>query len=199
MVDVLDCEEMAGSLFVDEHGCVLRNEEVIFCQAVRRGIGGCECSPLSADYANVSSLASVVAQEIATELPGVRFEIVEEDGDAVVRFDYLGGVVEVQVSWNEASNQLPLLTVRDGFSREQFASIVTENWYLAVAYAVEALHYLAAVERRSNCLVRVFSVANWGFSAGAESCGLQDAHRHANLSPLGVAQAVNLGVCPNDV
>ncbi len=187
MVDILECQEAVASLFVDEHGCVLRNEEVIFCQAVRRGIGGCECSPLSANYASVGSLASVVAQEIVTELPEVRFEIVEDDGNAVARFDYFGGVVEVQVSWNEASNQLPLLTVRDALSRDQFASIVTEDWYLAVAYVVEALHYLVAVERRSNCLVGLFLVANWGFPAGTESCGLQDAHRHANLSPLGVA------------
>jgi hypothetical protein len=145
MVDTLGCEEMVVSLFVDDHGCVLRGQEVVFCQAVRRGVGVCECSPLSGDYANVSSLASVIAQEIATELPEVRYEIVEDDGDAVVRFDYLGGVVEVEVSWDQASNQLPLLTVRDGLSRGQFAEIVTEDWYLAVAYAVEGLHYLAAM------------------------------------------------------
>jgi hypothetical protein len=145
MVDVLGCEETVASLFVDDHGCVLRDEEVIFCQAIRRGVGVCECSPLSADYANVSSLASVLAQEIATELPEVRFEIVEEDGNAGAKFDYLGGVVEVEVSWDQASNQLPLLTVRDGLSRGQFAEIVTEDWYLAVAYAVEGLHYLAAI------------------------------------------------------
>jgi hypothetical protein len=185
MVDVLNCEEAVASLFVDDHGCVLRDEEVIFCQVVRRGVGGCECSPLWADYANVGSLASVVAQEIATELPEVSYEIVEDDGNAVVRFDYLGGVVKVEVSWNEGSGQLPLLTVRDGLSRGWFAEIVTENWYLAVAYAVEALHYLTAVERL-NCLVGVFPVANWGFLAGTEPCGLQYTHRYANLSPLGV-------------
>jgi hypothetical protein len=145
MVDILECQEAVASLFVDYHGCVLRDEGVIFCRAIRTGAGVCGCSLLSADYANVSSLASVVAQEIATELPEVRYEIVEDDGDAVAKFDYLGGVVEVEVSWNEASNQLPLLTVRDGLSRGQFAEIVTEDWYLAVAYAVEGLYYLAAI------------------------------------------------------
>jgi hypothetical protein len=145
MVDLLGCEEAVVSLFVDDHGCVLRGEEVIFCQVVRRGIGGCECSPLLADYANVGSLARVVGQEISTELPEITYEIVENDGDAVVRFDYLGRVLEVEVSWNQASNQLPLLTVRDGLSREGFVEIVTQDWYLGVAYAVEGLHYLAAV------------------------------------------------------
>jgi hypothetical protein len=145
MVDVLGCEEVVTSLFVDDHGCVLRDEEVIFCQAIRTGAGGCECSPLFADYANVSSLASVVVQEIATEFPEASYEIVESDGDAVARFNYLGGVVEVGVSWNQASDQLPLLTVRDGLSRGWFAEIVTEDWYLAVAYAVEGLYYLAAM------------------------------------------------------
>jgi hypothetical protein len=145
MVDTLGCEEMVMSLFVDDHGCVLRGEEVIFCQAIRTGTGFCECSSLSADYANVGSLANVVVQEISTELPEASYEIVENDGDAVVRFDYLGGVVEVEVSWNQASNQVPLLTVRDGLSWGQFAEIVTEDWYLGVAYAVEGLHYLAAM------------------------------------------------------
>jgi hypothetical protein len=145
MVDVLGCQEAVTSLFVDDHGCVLRGEEVIFCQVVRRGVGVCEYSPPSADYANVSSLANVVAQEIATELPEASYEIVENNGDAVARFDYLGGVVEVGVSWNQASDQLPLLTVRDGLSRGWFAEIVTEDWYLAVAYAVEGLYYLAAI------------------------------------------------------
>jgi hypothetical protein len=145
MVDILECQEAVASLFVDDHGCVLKGEEVIFCQVVRRGIGGCECSPLSADYANVSALASVVGQEISTELPEASYEIIKNDSDAVVRFDYLGGVLEVEVSWNQATNQLPLLTVRDGLSRGQFAEIVTEDWYLGVAYAVEGLHYLAAM------------------------------------------------------
>jgi hypothetical protein len=71
--------------------------------------------------------------------------MIEDDSNAVAKFDYLGGVVEVEVSWDQASNQLPLLTVRDGLSRGQFAEIVTEDWYLAVAYAVEGLHYLAAI------------------------------------------------------
>ncbi len=186
MVDILECQEAVASLFVDDHGCVLRDEGVIFCRAIRTGAGVCECSPMLADYANVSSLMSVVAQEIATELPEVSYEIVESHGDAVARFDYLGGVVEVLVSWNEANSQLPLLTVRDGLSREQFAEIVTEDWYLAVAYAVEALHYLTAVERL-NCLVGLFPVAHWGFLAGTESSGLQHARRYASLSPLGVS------------